>query len=196
MWQQHLGRGIVGTSNDFGFQGERPTHPELLDWLAGELIRKRLATEADSQIDHDQQPFTCRIPSTTIRTPKIDPEQSAVLAISRRDRLEAEIIRDSMLAVSGQLDETQFGPGTLDETMRRRSIYFMIKRSKLIPFLQVFDTPEPLASVGERPSTTIAPQALIFMNNPSVREYARSFARRIVGDEKEVDRSRAFVALT
>ena len=53
-----------------------------------------------------------------------------------------------MLAVSGQLDETQFGPGTLDEAMRRRSIYFMIKRSKLIPFLQVFDTPEPLASVG------------------------------------------------
>ena len=87
-------------------------------------------------------------------------------------RLEAEIIRDSLLAVSGQLDETQFGPGTLDEAMRRRSIYFMIKRSKLIPFLQVFDTPEPLASVGQRPSTTIAPQALIFMNNPRVREYA------------------------
>ncbi|MBI2477889.1 MAG: DUF1553 domain-containing protein, partial [Planctomycetia bacterium] len=67
----------------------------------------------------------------------------------------------------------------------RRSIYFMIKRSKLIPFLQVFDTPEPLASVGQRPSTTIAPQALIFMNNPLVREYAASFAQRISLDDNE-----------
>ena len=69
--------------------------------------------------------------------------------------------------------------------MRRRSIYFMIKRSKLIPFLQVFDTPEPLASVGQRPSTTIAPQALIFMNNPRVREYAKGFAQRIAADGNE-----------
>jgi len=61
----------------------------------------------------------------------------------------------------------------------------MIKRSQLIPFLQVFDTPEPLASVGQRPSTTIAPQALIFMNNPRVREYARSFAQRIAEDANE-----------
>jgi mono/diheme cytochrome c family protein len=183
LWQQHLGRGIVGTPNDFGFQGERPTHPELLDWLASELIRndwrlkpiRKLIMTSNVYRQDSQYSDSCA---------KIDPENRLVWRFSPR-RLEAEIIRDSMLAVSGQLDETQFGPGTLDETMRRRSIYFMVKRSKLIPFLQVFDTPEPLASVGGRPSTTIAPQALIFMNNSNVREYAKAFATKIVGDEKE-----------
>ncbi len=70
----------------------------------------------------------------------------------------------------------------------------MIKRSKLIPFLQVFDTPEPLASVGARPSTTIAPQALIFMNNPRVRMYAKSFAKRIADDDLEASIRRAYLA--
>ncbi|HAW98838.1 MAG TPA: hypothetical protein DCX67_09910, partial [Opitutae bacterium] len=80
-------------------------------------------------------------------------------------RLEGEVIRDSLLAVSGQLDKTMFGKGTLDERSRRRSVYFMIKRSKLIPTMQLFDAPEPLVSQGHRASTTIAPQALMFMNS-------------------------------
>ncbi len=192
LWQQHFGRGIVATPNDFGFQGERPTHPELLDWLAAELIRndwrlkpihKLIMTSSvymqDSQFDETKS--------------KVDPENRLLWRFSPR-RLEAEIIRDSMLSVSGQLDATQFGPGTLDENMRRRSIYFFIKRSKLIPFLQVFDTPEPLASVGARPSTTIAPQALIFMNNPRVREYAKSFAKQVAGDDIEASIRRAYLA--
>ncbi|MBC8353410.1 MAG: PSD1 domain-containing protein [Planctomycetes bacterium] len=188
LWQQHLGRGIVGTTNDFGFQGERPTHPELLDWLAGELIRnewrmkpirKLIMTSSVYMQDSNHSD-----PVSQESRVKIDPNNQLLWRYSPR-RLEAEIIRDSILAVSGQLDETQFGPGTLDEAMRRRSIYFMIKRSKLIPFLQVFDTPEPLASVGTRPSTTIAPQALIFMNNVRVREYANSFAQRIAAVEDE-----------
>ncbi len=183
LWQQHLGRGIVATPNDFGFQGERPTHPELLDWLAAELIRggwrlkpirKLIMTSSVYMQDSEYRSSAA----------EVDPDNSLFWRFSPR-RFEAEIIRDSMLAVSGELDRTQFGTGTLDETMRRRSIYFMIKRSKLIPFLQVFDTPEPLTSVGLRPSTTIAPQALIFMNNPQVRQYARSFARLISSDENE-----------
>ncbi|HUG69247.1 MAG TPA: PSD1 and planctomycete cytochrome C domain-containing protein [Pirellulaceae bacterium] len=183
LWQQHLGHGIVGTPNDFGFQGERPTHPELLDWLASELIRNEWRLKPIRKLMMTSSVY--RQDSTyTEPSAKIDPNNQLLWRYSPR-RLEAEIIRDSMLAVSGQLDETQFGPGTLDEAMRRRSIYFMIKRSKLIPFLQVFDTPEPLASVGQRPSTTIAPQALIFMNNPHVREYAASFAQRIAADGNE-----------
>ncbi len=183
LWQQHLGRGIVATPNDFGFQGERPTHPELLDWLAGQLIRngwrlkpirKLIMTSSvymqDSQFDATKS--------------QLDPDNRLLWRFSPR-RLEAEIIRDSMLAVSGELDSSQFGPGTLDENMRRRSVYFFIKRSKLIPFLQVFDTPEPLASVGSRPSTTIAPQALVFMNNPRVRAYAKSFAKMVADDDSE-----------
>ncbi len=82
-----------------------------------------------------------------------------------------------MLAVSGELDRTQFGPGTLDDGHKRRSIYFMVKRSRLVPMMQLFDSPEPLVSVGERPSTTIAPQALHFLNNPHVRTWSTTFAR-------------------
>jgi hypothetical protein len=72
-----------------------------------------------------------------------------------------------------------FGPGTLDEASRRRSIYFTVKRSKLVPMMQVFDAPEALGGVAERPTTTIAPQALLLMNNPQVRNCAKAMARRI-----------------
>ena len=94
-------------------------------------------------------------------------------------RLEAEAIRDSMLAVSGRLDLTQFGPGTLDQNMTRRSVYFFIKRSQLIPMMMLFDWPEHLVSIGQRPVTTIAPQALMFMNSPQGRDYATAFAKRL-----------------
>ena len=89
-----------------------------------------------------------------------------------------------MLAVSGVWERRMYGPGTLDESHRRRSIYFKIKRSKLIPMMQLFDMPEPLVSVGRRPTTTIAPQALLLMNNPHVRNYARGFGK-LVAVEKE-----------
>jgi len=91
-------------------------------------------------------------------------------------RLEAEPIRDSLLKVSGLLDTTMFGKGTLDPLMKRRSIYFQIKRSKLIPTMQLFDSPEPLVSQGARPSTIISPQALMFMNNGQIRAAAMSLA--------------------
>jgi hypothetical protein len=177
LWHHHLGRGIVGTPNDFGLQGDRPTHPQLLDWLATELIaanwrlkpmHKRIMTSAAymQSSGHDDADFA------------IDPQNRHYWRFEPR-RLEAEAIRDSMLAVSGQLDDTMFGPGTLDENHKRRSVYFFIKRSQLIPTLVLFDMPEPLASQGQRPSTTIAPQALYFMNNPQVRAYAAAFAQRI-----------------
>ncbi|HEU4754233.1 MAG TPA: DUF1553 domain-containing protein, partial [Armatimonadota bacterium] len=91
-------------------------------------------------------------------------------------RLEAEIVRDAILSVSGRLDETQFGPGTLDETMKRRSIYFMVKRSRLIPSMVIFDAPDSLQGIALRPSTTVAPQALWLLNNQNVLECARAFA--------------------
>ena len=94
-------------------------------------------------------------------------------------RLEAEAIRDSMLAVSGQLDTRMYGPGTLDQNMRRRSVYFFIKRSKLIPMMMLFDWPEHLVSIGRRSSTTIAPQALMFLNSPQGRKYAEALASRL-----------------
>ena len=177
VWQHHLGTGIVSTPNDFGFQGQRPTHPELLDWLARELIaggwklkalHKRIMLSAvyRQSAEYDEA------------AAKVDPQNQWLWRRTPR-RLEAEIIRDSMLAASGRLDRKMFGPGTLDAGMKRRSIYFMIKRSKLIPMMQVFDAPEPLVGVGNRPSTTIAPQALMFMNNAQVRGSAAGLAARL-----------------
>ena len=95
-------------------------------------------------------------------------------------RLEGEAIRDSMLAVSGLLDPTMYGPGMLDESMRRRSIYFFVKRSKLIPMMTLFDWPDALGGLGQRSSTTVAPQALALMNHPQVRAYASKFAKRLM----------------
>ncbi|MDX1945665.1 MAG: PSD1 and planctomycete cytochrome C domain-containing protein [Pirellulaceae bacterium] len=181
LWRHHFGRGIVATPNDFGVQGTRPTHPELLDWLAAELIRggwklkplhKLLMTSGVYVQSGEFDPADARI----------DPEN---LWLWRRapQRLEAEVIRDSLLATSGLLDRTQFGPGTLDEGHKRRSLYFTMKRSKLIPLMQLFDQPEPLVSVGGRPSTTIAPQALAFLNSPLVRESAHGFAARLLAEK-------------
>ena len=183
LWQHHMGNGLVATPNDFGQQGARPTHPELLDWLAQKLIdaewrlksiHKLILMSAVFQqsADYDRQRAV------------IDSENRFYWRHTPR-RLEAEAIRDAMLAISRQLDPTSFGPGTLDESHKRRSVYFKIKRSKLIPMMQIFDMPEPLVSVGNRPSTTIASQALVFMNSPQVREYARGFARRVQSRDRD-----------
>jgi hypothetical protein len=175
LWAQHFGRGLVATPNDFGAQGEPPSNPELLDWLAGELIRggwklkpihKLLMTSAVYRAS------SAPSPESAAR----DPDNKLFW---RRDprRLEAEAVRDSLLDVGGLLDRKMYGPGTLDEGMTRRSIYFFVKRSRLIPMMMVFDAPEPLVSQGGRPTTTIAPQALLFMNSPLVRKAAAGLAK-------------------
>ena len=92
--------------------------------------------------------------------------------------MEAETIRDSMLSVSGKLDPTMFGAGTLDNNMVRRSIYFFVKRSQLIPILSLFDAPDTLQDLATRSRTTVAPQALLMMNNPVVRNFADGLAQR------------------
>jgi mono/diheme cytochrome c family protein len=177
LWQHHFGRGIVATPSDFGYQGDKPTHPELLDWLADELIRggwrlkpihKLIMTSAAyaQGADLDKSKVT------------LDPDNKLVWRRPRM-RLEAEIIRDALLAVSGTLDERQFGPGTLDPNHKRRSIYFFVKRSQLVPSMILFDAPDTLQGLEQRASTIIAPQALMLMNNAAVREYARNFAKRL-----------------
>ena len=180
LWQHHMGRGIVTTPSDFGNRGDAPTHPELLDYLAGELIKngwrlkpihKLIMTSAVYQQSSIDDPAKA----------KIDRDNKLYWKQPVR-RLQAEIIRDAVFAVSGELDIKQFGPGTLDEKSKRRSIYFTVKRSKLMPMMVIFDAPEALGSMAERPTTTIAPQALHLMNNPQVRQAARAFAKRIAPD--------------
>lgn len=182
LWQHHFGRGLVTTPNDFGAQGERPTHPELLDWLASELLRqdwrlKSLHKQIMMSAVYTQSAEFDRDCAT------VDPGNALLWRQSPR-RVEGEAIRDGMLAVSGALDPRMFGPGTLDEGQRRRSIYFTVKRSKLVPIMMLFDAPESLQSVGSRSTTTVAPQALLLMNNSHVRAWAREFARRLVPKAK------------
>jgi hypothetical protein len=176
LWQHHLGRGIVATPSEFGSRGEPPSHPELLDWLAWQLIQGGWRLKPIHKLIMSSSVY---LESSTIDEFKVRLDRDNRLFWHRpRLRLEAEIVRDALLAVSGEMDAKMFGPGTLDESSRRRSIYFTIKRSKLLPMMQVFDAPDALGSVGERPTTTIAPQALLLMNDPRVHEYARGLARR------------------
>jgi mono/diheme cytochrome c family protein len=178
LWQHHLGRGIVATPNDFGVRGGTPTHPELLDWLASELIRRGWKLKEMHRLIMTSAVYM-QSSQYDERKAAIDRENE-LLWRRPPHRLEAEVIRDSLLAASGLLDTTMFGPGTLDESSRRRSIYFTVKRSKLVPMMQVFDAPDALSSIGERSSTTVAPQALLLLNNPNSRSYAKAFAKRIV----------------
>lgn len=177
LWQHHFGTGLVPTANDFGKTGTPCTQPELLDWLAGQLI----ANGWKLKPIHKMILMSRAWQQSSVSDAKKDAADPANGLFMRfvPQRLEAEAIRDSMLSVSGLLDAKMFGPGTRDENSRRRSIYFNIKRSQLIGSMVAFDTPEPLVSQGARPTTTVAPQALIMMNSPQARQWAEGLAKRI-----------------
>lgn len=182
LWQYHMGRGIVATPSDFGLRGEPPTHPELLEFLAEELVQHGWS------LKHIHRLILTSATYQQTSTPdeakmKVDRENKLFWRKPSR-RLEAEVIRDSILSVGGILDTTMFGPGTLDTNSKRRSIYFTVKRSRLIPAMIVFDAPDGTVGVGERPSTTIAPQALHLMNDRTIRNAAQGFASRVYPDEQ------------
>ena len=176
LWQHHFGEGIVGTPNDFGAQGDKPTHPELLEWLASQLVgggcklkplHKQIMLSAAYQQSHEVTPENLAL----------DPANKFVWHYQPR-RLDAELIRDALLAIGGNLDKNMFGPSILDNTPRR-SVYLRVKRSELIPLMTMFDAPEPTQSVGERISTTVPTQSLAMMNSPFVRQQAEKLAQRI-----------------
>jgi cytochrome c553 len=183
VWQKHLGRGIVATPSDFGNRGEAPTHPELLDWLAQHFIDSGWDIQALHKLILTSAVYQ-QTSTNEEGKQKLDRDNKLFWKNPSR-RLEAEVIRDALLAVSGELDPKMFGPGTLDERSKRRSIYFTVKRSKLMPMMVIFDAPEALNGVAERPTTTIAPQALHLLNNANMRLYSRSFAKRIEGPSTE-----------
>jgi cytochrome c553 len=181
LWQHHFGRGIVGTASDFGSSGERPTHPELLDYLAGQLVANgwRLKPLHKAMMTS----------AAYMQSGEVDAERAAkdpdnlLLWHRSRGRLEAEAIRDSMLAASGQLDEKMFGPGSLDESHKRRSIYFTIKRSQLVPCMMLYDAPDSLQGLGNRGATIVAPQALAMLNNQQVLACAQALAERLSAEK-------------
>jgi len=191
LWLHHFGQGLVATPNDFGYQSEPPTHPELLDWLAFRLIENGWCLKPMHKLILSSAAW--RQSSSYDGTKAAKDLDNQLLWRFTPRRLEGEVIRDSLLTVSGQLDKTMYGKGTLDERTKRRSVYFFIKRSRLIPTMQLFDAPEPLVSQGRRLSTTVAPQALMFMNSPNVRGYATAFAQ-LLAEEAGDDLGKAVIA--
>jgi hypothetical protein len=184
LWQHHFGRGIVPTPSDFGLRGERPTHPELLDWLATEFVQggwsiKRLhrlilLSAAYRQSSHVSPAARAR-----------DPENRLFSRMNRL-RLEGEVIRDGLLAVSGRLNRTLGGPGVLpqspaDPRVRgRRSIYLLARRNVRFPFLETFDLPDSTMSCPRRECSVTAPQALTLLNSAEVREAAEALAGQLL----------------
>jgi hypothetical protein len=183
LWQHHFGNGLVTTPNDFGHTGAPPTHPELLDWLAAELIRGGWQLKPIHRLLMTSAAYQQSSPAHA------EPDNALYLSHTPR-RLEAETLRDCLLAVSGELDSSLYGSGTRDERSRRRSIYFTVKRSQLVGSMVAFDQPEPLVSQGQRPVTTVAPQALLLMNGPQVRDWARAFARRLLSEVNNQNKTR------
>ena len=177
LWHHHFGRGIVATTSDFGTRGERPSHPELLDWLAAELVRNDWKLKSIHRLIMTSATYM-QGSGTTESGEQHDPENLLLWRRGSR-RLEAEIIRDALLSVSGTLDSTMFGKGTLDQNSKRRSVYFTVKRSRLIPLLQLFDAPDTMQGIGTREESTVAPQALALLNSAFVRDLATKLAARV-----------------
>ncbi len=175
LWHFHFGRGIISTPNDLGTQGDKPSHPELLEWLAGRLVQEGWSLKKLHRLIVTSATYRqAGLVSDANR--KADPD-NLLLWRRRPVRLEAEAIRDAMLAVSGSLQTTMYGPGEGDGKARR-SIYLSVRRSQPIPFLRLFDQPEPLQSVGARGMATVPTQSLAMMNSPFVRTAAQGLADR------------------
>lgn len=179
LWHHLFGRGLVATVDNFGRLGDQPTHPELLDylaarfqeqgWSAKEMIRFLVTSEAWQ-----------RSSEASPEAREIDPT-NRWLSHFRVRRLESEAVRDSLLAISGRLDTTMFGPGAdalaAPDGQRRRSVYLTIRRNLLSPFLAAFDAPRPFATLGRRDATNVPGQSLALLNDPFVIEQADRWAK-------------------
>jgi len=202
IWQGHFGRGIVGTPNDFGQMGERPTHPELLDWLASEFIRKGWSIKALHKTlmlsaTYQRESRNCETNAS------IDPSNQWLWRMNRK-RLEAEALWDSIHSVAGTLNLKMggrpvvppLGPGeqapanwivSADPSEHsRRGMYILLRRNFRFPMFDVFDAPVNAVSAPGRDVTTVATQALWMLNNQTANHQAREFAKRIRGEQNLV----------
>ena len=206
VWQYHFGRGIVSTANDFGRMGGRPSNAQLLDWLANQLVEggwklKPLHRTILLSSAYQQSVST---PLEKAGAEK-DPENTLLWKFSQR-RLDAEEIRDSMLAAAGKLNSKLGGPSFLvpiekdlvlmlkrpqywtptkeKSEYNRRTMYMIYKRNLRLPFLEVFDAPDTLISCAKREQATHAPQALELLNGNTSNDLAASFAERLLVERK------------
>ncbi len=216
IWQNHFGEGIVRTPNNFGKMGDLPTHPELLDWLTSEFIKSGWSIKALHRTMMNSEAYQ-RASDDVAADLAIDPENRYLWRMPRR-RVEAEVIRDSVLAVAGNLVDKLGGPAVFpfidpalfqssssrtwpghldtDPDTWRRSVYVFNKRSIPLPMLDIFDKPDSVTSCARRNRSTIAPQSLILMNNAFVSMEAGKFAERLkqmAGDDPAKQVRQAFL---
>jgi hypothetical protein len=198
IWHHLMGRGIVASVDDFGMLGQPPTHPELLDYLVQQFLLDGRSIKRTIR----------RIVLSRTYQMSGDVQETSVTADANNDlwhhrepkRLDGESIRDSLLAVSGVIDNAMFGEpipihltgfmegrgrpgqsGPLDGA-GRRTIYIAVRRNFLSPFMLVFDTPVPFSTMGRRNVSNVPAQALILMNDPFVSEQALKFGQRILAE--------------
>jgi hypothetical protein len=204
LWQGHFGRGIAATPSDFGIQGEPPTHPELLDWLATEFVARGWSLKAMHRLmvtsnTYRQSSSINNQQSAISNLLSIDPDNTLLWRMNRL-RLDAEVIRDAMLSVSGQLNLQPGGPSihpdlppglserygwkpSKDVDQRnRRSVYVFVRRNLRYPLFELFDMPDTNETCGRRNRTTTAPQALFILNSELILSEARSFAGRVLSE--------------
>ena len=201
-WRWHFGRGLVRTTDNFGLLGEKPTHPELLDWLA----RRFVADGWSIKTLHRRIVLSSTYQQAAVasaETLQLDPENRLFSRGAVR-RLEAETVRDALLAVGGQLDETMkgsllklknrayfFDHTSKDLTTyesRRRSLYLPVVRNNVFELFQLLDFPDPAVSTGDRATTVVASQALLMLNSEFVMQAAAGLADRLFllpGDEQQ-----------
>ena len=193
IWQQFFGRGIVATSDNFGVRGARPSHPELLDYLAERFVANGWSTKFLIREIIDSKTY-----QQAAQTAAEDDPDNLQLRCQNRRPAPAETIRDSILAIAGELDRTPrdsvvelLGMYAIEtsgkrhpslgqsETLRQRSIYMPIVRGAIPPSLAVFDVPNPDLVTGKRAVTTVPAQALFMMNSPFVREMAQAVSWQV-----------------
>lgn len=201
VWAQHFGRGIVPTPNDFGRQGQPPTHPELLDWLASRFIESGWSLKQLHRLILTSQTYQLATVQT-LATREADPLNELLTAFRTR-RLDAEAIRDTLLSHGGSLDRirpeghpfpaaetwgfTQHNPFKAVYETNHRSVYLMTQRIQRHPFLAIFDGADPAASTPQRLISTSPLQALFFLNNPLVLEQSAQCARRTWSEQPTVE---------
>src|SRR6266478_2708334 len=220
IWQFHFGAGIVATPNDFGRMGVRPTHPELLDYLANEFVNSGFSMKHVHRLILNSSAYRQSSTGANPAALEKDPENKLLWKFNRR-RLEAEEIRDAMLAAAGNLNEKQGGPSVIvpiDKSLvgalykpaqwavtpdpsehNRRSVYLIAKRNLRLPFMEVFDAPDTLVSCPRRESSTHAPQALELLNGDLANQEAEALAKRLAAEagpdpRKQVDLAYRLVA--
>jgi hypothetical protein len=178
LWQYHFGRGLVATSSDFGRLGERPSHPELLDWLAAEFVARGWSLKTMHRLIMTSATYrqTALRPATEVARVK-DPENRLLWRMNTR-RLEIEPIHDAMLAASGELDVAMGGP-SVATSEPRRAIYTKVMRNTRDPLLDAFDAPDGSNTTPTRNVTITPTQSLMLINGSWTLDRARAFAGRL-----------------